>query len=161
MWADLKGFHFYQGFFVESLADFVRLHGHPPTSFLTSLEVLADALTPESPEPSAFIFHAGRCGSTLLSRVLARSRLNNVLSEAPTHNQIWHLLMNLNQLDRAAIFRKLLLATGRRRLESHRAYIVKFSSYNVIRFAQIRSAFPNTPSLFLFRPRRRARIVPP
>jgi hypothetical protein len=49
------------------------------------------------------------------------------------------------------LYRRLVLAMGRRRLSSHRAHIIKFTSYNIVQFDRIRAAFPATPAIFLFR----------
>jgi hypothetical protein len=40
---------------------------------------------------------------------------------------------------------------GRRRLDSYRAHIIKFTSFNIVQFGYIRAAFPGVPALFLFR----------
>lgn len=157
-WLDLDGYHCYEGFFRQSLASYTALCKAPPAGFRTSLDALAHSGTKRGMQegiqqgmrPTGFIFHAGRCGSTLLARVLARSRANLVLSEAAPHNQIWRALP---RHDSAAIevYRNLILAMGRRRLESYRAHIIKFTSFNIVQFRFIRAAFPGVPALFLFR----------
>ncbi len=40
---------------------------------------------------------------------------------------------------------------GRRRLPSYRSHIVKFTSFNILKFREIRQAFPGVPAVFLFR----------
>jgi hypothetical protein len=40
---------------------------------------------------------------------------------------------------------------GRRRLPSYRAHIIKFTSFNILQFPFIRTAFPGVPAIFLFR----------
>jgi hypothetical protein len=151
VWQDLGTYHLYEGFFRDSLASYRMLRKTPPIRFRTPIEALE-----ERPDdhacvyPTAFIFHAGRCGSTLLARALARSRENLVFSEAAPHNQIWRVLP---KDERVAIqlYRNLVLAMSRKRLDSHRAHIIKFTSFNVVHFSLIRKAFPEVPSLFLFR----------
>jgi hypothetical protein len=149
-WLDLNGYHCYEGFFHQSLALYYALCKAPPARFRTALDALASPGIQQGMHPTAFIFHAGRCGSTLLARVLARSRANLVWSEAAPHNQVWRALP---RHDPAAIeiYRNLILAMGRRRLSSYRTHIIKFTSFNIVQFASIRAAFPGVPALFLFR----------
>jgi hypothetical protein len=153
-WLDLEQFHCYQGFFKDAVSFYLTVCGHEPGAFRSSLECLTSVGIPKNAiPPSSFIFHAGRCGSTLLTRILARSRSNIVFGEAAAHNQIWTAL---NEDPSAKeIYRALLTTMGRRRLEGYRAHIIKFTSYNITRFQFIRRAFPTSPALFLFREPRR------
>jgi hypothetical protein len=121
----------------------------PPFRCLTSLDLLSRLTTRDAICPNAFIFNTGRCGSTLLAKVLARSRANLVLSEAAPQNQIWQTMTSPE--DGVAAFRNLILAMGRKRLPSYRAHVIKFTSVNLVHFDSIRAAFPGVPSLFLFR----------
>lgn len=101
-------------------------------------------------EPTALIFHASRCGSTLLAKVIARSQANMVFGEAAPHNQIWRYIAaspNMPEL----LVRNIILQTGRRRLPTYQAHIVKFTSLNILKFSTIHAAFPSVPKLFLFR----------
>ena len=156
LWVDLEEFHCYEGFFEEALLSLATLRGAHPPAFLSDLLALesvpvSELLQGSSLVPSAFIFHAGRCGSTLLTRVLARSRTNMVFSEAAAHNQIWAALAAMSRERGTDLYRRLILEMGRRRLSSHRAHVIKFTSYNIVQFDRIRAAFPDTPALFLFR----------
>jgi hypothetical protein len=80
-----------------------------------------------------------------------------VISEAPTHNQIWLALTGAAQRrlktteENKRVYRRLLLAVGRRRLLGHRAHFIKFTSFNILFFDFIRSAFPDVPAIFLYR----------
>jgi len=155
-WVDLERYHCYRGLFQDSLQSWAALRGSEPDRFTSSIEVLDSIRIPSnSLSPTAFIFHAARCGSTLLAQVLARSRENMVFAEAAPHNQIWRRTLDATstgaELTATAAYRNLLLAMGRRRLPSYRSHIVKFTSFNILKFHQIRAAFPAVPSLFLFR----------
>jgi hypothetical protein len=150
-WLDLGEYHCYQGFFRDALALHRALLGHDPETFFSGLEILD--LTPD-PEahilPTGLIFHAGRCGSTLLVRILARSRKNMVFSEAAAHNQIWPCIHQDNRSSHAR-YRNLLTTMGRRRLPAYANHLVKFTSWNIVKFSFIRSSLPTPPALFLFR----------
>jgi len=95
------------------------------------------------------IFNTGRCGSTLLAKVLARSRKNLVLSEAAPHNEVWQCLSE--GPEGMTLYRNLLLAMGRTRGTNCEAHIIKFTSVSMVHFDFIRAAFPGVPALFLFR----------
>ncbi len=124
--------------------------GTPPVRFLTSIDVLGSLQLNDSLLPAGFIFHVGRCGSTLLAKVLARSRENMMFSEAPAHNQVWQVLPECGS-SAVEVYRNLLLAMGRPRIASYRSHFIKFTSYNIVKFGLIRAAFPDTPAVFLFR----------
>ncbi len=152
IWLDLDGYHCYEGFFRESLRVYSALRatlGTAPQRFSTALGVLTSLTFTDSLAPTGFIFNGSRCGSTLLARVLGRSRSNLVFSEAAVLRDIWKVVEG----DQAgiALYRNLVLAVGRRRLNSYVAHFIKFVSYEILHFARIRAAFPATPALFLFR----------
>jgi len=148
-WVDLEQYHCYDGSFHAALNAFETFKRGKVERFVTELEVLDTIATPaNSLAPTGFIFHAGRCGSTLLAQVLARSRTHMVFGEAPAHSQILRMT-HASTADR--LCKNLFLAMGRRRLAAYRSHIIKFTSFNILRFQQIRGLFPGVPALFLFR----------
>lgn len=157
IWRDLGRYHCYEGFFNQSLSlqsHLVRevIDFSCPLSFLTSAEspFSPDSLADQCLQPTGFIFHPGRSGSTILAKLLAKSRRNLVLSEAAPHNQIWKFLPQASEPG-SEMYRRLLLLTGRKRLPSYTSYFVKFTSFNIMKYEAIRSAFPHVPALFLYR----------
>lgn len=158
-WMDLENYHFYEGFFHKSLKMFAALKGESPiTEFTTDFDVLWDEkIFNGNISPTGFIFHAGRSGSTLLAKALARSRKNLVLSELSAHNKFWLAVTdegakNIDFSEQNAVFYKnLLLAAARRRLASHENCFIKFTSYNIFFYDFIRRAFPEVPAIFLYR----------
>jgi hypothetical protein len=162
IWRDLGGFHNYEGFFRTSLKTFAQLRSLGPAAnqddLHTDIDVLESTeILTENIYPSAFIFHAGRTGSTLLSKSLARSRSNLVFGEADIHNLIWGIFSNNWQS--APVFgerekrqyKNLILAMGRRRLDFYKNHIIKFTSTNILQFNLIKSVFPDVPALFIYR----------
>jgi hypothetical protein len=151
LWADLGEYHCYEGFFDQSLRFSAAIRGSALETFTSSLNSL---LSPKLPDncisPTGFIFHAGRCGSTLLTKTLARSRQNLIFSEAPPHNQVWKISSRGCNPD-MDLYRHLAVSMGRKRLESYRSHIIKFTSFNIVQYAFVRAAFPGVPALFLFR----------
>lgn len=162
-WVDLERFHSYEGFFHKALLTFAALQrmdkqASGSVSFTSDLDALRTA--PELNDaiyPTGFIFHMGRCGSTLLTKVLARSRHHLVFGEAAPHNQIWSLLRPARQdscvwsEENGQLYRHLILAMGRKRLATHNAHFIKFTSYNILCYDFIRRVFPDVPALFLLR----------
>lgn len=158
-WLDAEKYHFYEGFFGQSLRLFSALKSGDISEFTTDLNVLEDDLIlTEYVRPCGFIFHAGRSGSTLLAKILARSRRNLVVSEAPPHNQIWQFFgggggkkIPEQSARNKRIYKNLLLSTARKRVATHEKYFIKFTSFNVRFFDFIKSVFPDVPSIFLYR----------
>jgi len=151
-WFDLGEYHCYQGFFRDALRFCRALRKDEPATFRTSLDALlsAGALMGDALPPSGFIFHAGRCGSTLLTRALARSRQNIVFGEASLHNQLWATLQN-EGARAPELYRAVLTAMGRRRLASYQHHLIKFTSWTILKSPFIRATFPGVPAVFLFR----------
>lgn len=157
VWMDIEDTRLVESYFFRSTQRFLDKR-QTPFRFSTDLEVLdRDDVLAENCYPSGFIYHLGRSGSTLLSRGLARVPAHLVISEAPPHFFIWPLLhggwrptirqeeINLRR------FRHLTLAMGRRRRPEYRFHFVKFTTYNVLFIDFIQAAFPDVPSLFLYR----------
>ena len=174
-WRDLGTYHPYEGFFKNTMAAFDSLQslcrpGAPIEYFVTDIEVLLeDAIVRDPLPPSGFVFHMGRCGSTLLAKSLACSRSNLVFGEANPHQHIWAYLSGSGSGSGSAsasasasltvartqrnldLYRRLVLAMGRRRLDSHRWHFCKFTSFDTLFVDFILSAFPETPAIYLYR----------
>ena len=93
--------------------------------------------------PSGFIFHMSRCGSTLISRTLASIPRVLVISEAaPIDSAI-----RTNNVD---WLRWTVHALGQRRAnETH--YFIKLDAWHIHSLPLIRKAFPETPWVFVYR----------
>jgi hypothetical protein len=63
--------------------------------FTTDMEVLSsEDILANHIYPTGFIFHMGKCGSTLLAKALAQSDRNIVIAEAPPGDKIWEHFTN-------------------------------------------------------------------
>lgn len=120
----------------------------------TPLPVLLDwaAASPGIP-PSGFIFHLSRCGSTLVSRMLAALTRNVVVSEAPPVNTLLRAMerMRLDETERIVWLRALMSALGQKRTGEENQFYVKFDNASTLDLALIRKAFPEVPWIFLHR----------
>ncbi len=163
IWRDLGRYHPYEGFFRKTLQTIDSLQTTLATQpeaeyFTTEIDVLSSTdVTKDSIYPSGFIFHLGRCGSTLLAKALMRSRTNLVFGEAGPHNAIWPYLGKQDLIsidwtdDTQCIYRNLILAMGRKRLPSYKYHFIKFTSFDILFIHFIMAAFPDVPALFIYR----------
>ncbi|AXA56285.1 sulfotransferase family protein [Pseudomonas thivervalensis] len=99
--------------------------------------------------PSAFIFHASRCGSTLISQMLAQLDDHIVISEPPPLDAL--LRSDLPPAERCVALKGLLSAYGQRRRGVERRLVVKLDAWNIGELALLRECFPDTPWLFVYR----------
>jgi len=106
----------------------------------------------ESPgmAPAGFIFHMSRCGSTLISQMLAALPDNVVVSEAAPLDRIaradW-----LPEATRAPGLRWMVSALGQRRLGCETRYFIKFDSATAVALPFLRRVFPDVPWTFVIR----------
>lgn len=128
-------------------------------SFTTDFDVLLDdGLITDGIDPDAFIFHISRCGSTLIAKALARVDHNIVINQgSPLQHGFWAQVTNgfrhpLEATDEnITAFRTIIRAMARRRREVQSSAIVKFVSWNTLCIDFIKQAFPDVPSLFMYR----------
>ena len=154
-WHYAAGQRFTEPFFEQTVA---RLHRRPFNRLFTQrtkINVLEEcfALRKGLP-PKGFIFHLSRCGSTLVSQILAALPRNIVISEAPP----------LDSIIRAGVFRPtttddekiawlqwMVAAIGQNRDSQAEQLFIKFDSWNTLDLDLISRAFPAVPWIFLYR----------
>ncbi len=149
-WRNLQGIRFTKPFFQDDL------QAQPPHQRLvlqSPLSTLAEFAVPgRSVAPTAFIFHVSRCGSTLLTQMLATSERSIVMSEPPVVDAFFRYVHRQSQWSQASHFFRLLMATlGQRRNKLEQNFFVKFDSWHVPWIPFVREAFPETPIIFLYR----------
>lgn len=129
---------------------FNRLFGHT-----TGIDVL-EQWAKESPgmEPSGFIFHMSRCGSTLVSRMLAALPEHLVVSEAGPLDAIARAERRgpgVSRQTRAQWFRWMTSVLGQKRRGTEQRYFIKFDSQTIRDLPLIREAWPDVPWIFVYR----------
>ncbi|MGH8332147.1 MAG: sulfotransferase family protein [Pseudomonas fluorescens] len=140
----------HQPFFRDAVEEALRLlfnqafRRETPLSALTDWQVCSSGLA-----PSAFIFHASRCGSTLISQMLARLDSHIVISEPPPLDAL--LRSGLPAVERRAAVEGLLSAYGQRRLGVEQRLVIKLDAWNIAELPLLRESYPQTPWLFLYR----------
>lgn len=157
-WADI-GSHPYREwqhiFTVATLAQ----RGEIGQAFATDFAILQDDRILADPiEPSGFLFHISRCGSTLTGKALARSEHHVVINQgAPLQRGFWAAITRdwsqgaAPSPENLKAFRNLVLALTRRRQPQEERAFIKFISWNTLYMDFALGAFPATPALFLYR----------
>lgn len=107
---------------------------------------------PASVPPTAFLFHVSRCGSTLLTQMLASLAQCIVMSEPPVLDAFFRLHhRSPEQSGGVQVFRQLVAALGQRRTDGERHFFIKLDCWHVPWMPFVREAFPQTPCVFLYR----------
>jgi hypothetical protein len=123
--------------------------------YVTPIETLAAWLkTRPHLEPSGFIFHMSRCGSTLVSQMLAALPSNIVVSEASpidTVVQAGRWRPDLGADRQALWLNSIIGALGQKRCGDEQRYFVKLDCWHTLALPLFRRAFPAVPWVFLYR----------
>lgn len=121
----------------------------------TPLEELGETAQSQPTVPiKGFIFHMSRCGSTLISQMLAAEPANIVLSEAAPIDDILRAHFRQPGVSEQQRFEWLraivkVLAWQRQAIEKH--VFIKFDCWHVMFLPLIQRAFPEVPWIFLYR----------
>jgi hypothetical protein len=149
-WGDLAGWRFAEPFFDQTVDRWAG--GSEARLVRTDLGALEALDGAPSLDPSALIFHLSRCGSTLVSRLLAQLPGTLVIVEPrPVNTLLIADPAMLDESEAARLLRLLVRALGRRRFEDERHYVLKLSSWNVARLDLFRRAFPGVPLIWVQR----------
>ena len=123
--------------------------------YVTSIEKLAAWLDRHPHlQPTGFIFHMSRCGSTLVSQMLATLSANLVVSEASPIDTVIQASRGWPDLDEArhvAWLSSIVGAFGQQRGGDERRYFVKLDCWHTLALPLFRRAFPAVPWIFLYR----------
>jgi hypothetical protein len=142
-------------FFDHTVDDCLRL----PFSLLFRPQTPIDALRERHTiapglKPRGFIFHMSRCGSTLVSQILAALPGSVVLSEAGPIDSVLRAQFrdpSLSEATRSDWLRWVVSALGQRRSGDETALFVKFDSWSALDLPLISRAYPGVPWIFLYR----------
>lgn len=145
-WLYTNDKEFTEPFFDETISKCKRGNFRSYRS-VSSIEVLPQwSAGIERVQPSAFIFHVSRCGSTLASQLLAQDCANIVLSEVPFFDSILRAGNSIPyKILKDAIAFYSPVKNGRKRL------FIKTDSWHIFFYKQIRELYPQTPFILLYR----------
>ena len=128
-------------FFAEAVQECARLPFSALFRRTAPLELAQDA---DALPPSGFLFHLSRCGSTLVSRMLAALPQVSMISEAAPLDEVL-------RAERVEWLRWIVAALGQRRSAGQSRYFLKMDAWHIHQLPLIRQAFPDTPWVFLYR----------
>lgn len=156
IWRELSDIQFTSSFFSDTLNNQAiekRKVCYTPFSILHDLFPENKNLNhPDCIEPSGFIFHVSRCGSTLLTQMLASLDSCVVMSEPPIMDAVFRFLhAHQNFSEKEAFVRQMISALARQRSPLEKHFFIKFDSWHVAWIPLIRSLYPTTPIVFLYR----------
>jgi hypothetical protein len=154
-WCYIGAARFVDPFFDETVEKVLRR----PFSLLfrrqTSIEALSElqAVDPGI-SPSGFIFHMSRCGSTLVSQMLASVSRNIVLSEAGPIDAVLRSGFRASSITddhKIEWLRGIVSALARKRCAREERLFIKFDAWHVLHLPLIERAFPGVPWIFVYR----------
>lgn len=104
--------------------------------------------------PNALIYHASRCGSTLVARMLMSLRSHVVVSEPPPVDSVlgassW--LPGVSDDVRRCWLAALLSVLGQPRAGGETRFVIKLDAWHVLDWRFLAQACPGVPSIFLYR----------
>jgi len=155
-WLNLGDHEIMEPFFDETI-NICRAHMMEKSKFKSqsSIDFLVQSATlSPSLQPTAFIFHVSRCGSTLLSQALAIEEKNIVIAEAPILDEILRAGERDAELKLTTIaqwFKAALIMMGQNRTGEKQQYFIKLDSWHLHFYGLLRSWFPEVPFYFLTR----------
>jgi hypothetical protein len=121
----------------------------------TGIEALEErAATHPGIPPTGFVFHASRCGSTLIAQMLAASPVNVVVSEGQPLDSVIYADAQHAEVtsdDRQRWLAAMIRALGQTRLGTEQRYFVKFDARHALDLPLVRRAFPEVPWVFVYR----------
>jgi len=153
-WCFTEGADFSAPFFDDTIDACLREPFRSAFWRVTPLADLADlARSGLGLEPSGLVFHGSRCGSTLVAQMLAGLHDVLVLSEpGPLDRMLRAEAAETfdGESRRAERLRWMISALGQPRAGESRL-VVKLDAWAILQLPVIRRAFPETPSVFVYR----------
>jgi len=155
-WLNTFGMPFTEPFFNETILKCLsaRTTGNfKPVSDLQMVNYWAAELPPV--EPSAIIFHISRCGSTLVSQLLATLSRHIVLSEVPVFDDILRLQLQQAAFDEqttSTLLTSVLKFYGVNKTgETQSDLFIKTDCWHLFFYEQLRRLYPGTPFIIIYR----------
>ncbi len=126
-----------------------------PFKPVASLQMMAEwADDIDTVNPTAIIFHVSRCGSTLLSQLLALNEASIVLSEVPFFDDLLRLPFKNKSFDNntsTGFLKAAIKLYGRKKTGIEKNLFIKTDSWHIHFYDSLRPLYPSVPFIFLFR----------
>lgn len=144
-----------QPFFEDDVQIGMRKPFNRLIRYTTPIERLREWVRSNPPlQLNGFIFHMSRCGSTLVSQMLAALPHNRVISEASPIDAVVsakQMRPDLDDDEHAIWLRSIVGALGQPRAATERNYFIKLDCWHTVALPLFARAFPAVPWIFLYR----------
>jgi hypothetical protein len=146
---------FTKPFFDETILDLKSAHAvisFTSSSNLAMMKEWADDII--AIQPSAFIFHTSRCGSTLISQLFSTSNKHIVLPEVPFFDNLLRLPYQDKNFSEQEILRLLSASVkyyGQVRTGHEQRLYIKTDSWHMFFYHQLRKLYPTVPFILMYR----------
>jgi len=146
-WCHTTGIEFNDPFFDQTVERCLR---HPYRLLFRRLTPI-ECLAPLAPavRPDGFVFHLSRCGSTLVTQMLATRADTLVLSEPGPLDTI--IRSPAPATDKQTWLRWMMTALGHAAAAGQRHTVVKLDTWTTIDLDVVLAAFPSVPWVFVYR----------
>lgn len=154
-WLNAKDIPFTEPFFHETISKIKSSFRGKYLNSVSDLEMLKIwAKGMEAIEPTAFIFHISRCGSTLLTQLLSTDEQNIVLSEVPFFDNVLrapYQPTDISKQEAGMLLKAAFKFYGQKRTGNERHLYVKLDSWHINFYQELRELFPDVPFIMLYR----------
>ena len=154
VWMEMSGINLTEPFFQQTVE---RARRENRAERFTGFDVLLQLEKQvESVQPSGFIFHSSRCGSTLVANACRAVSNSIVLSEANAIDKlIARFITDADNPVKESLYsvflRGVVHALGQRRTGAEQHLFIKFACCSFAQLERIKRIWPNVPWLFLYR----------
>ncbi|HET6973456.1 MAG TPA: hypothetical protein VFH96_05490 [Pyrinomonadaceae bacterium] len=154
MWMEMSGIDLTEPFLQQTVE---RARRENRAARFTEFDVLLQLEKQlESVEPTGFIFHSSRCGSTLVANACRAVSNSIVLSEANAIDKlVARFITDADNPVKESLYsvflRSVVHALGQRRTDNERYLFIKFACCSFAQLERIKRIWPNVPWLFLYR----------
>jgi hypothetical protein len=155
-WLYLDEIPFTEPFFNDTIMD---CRSRPVNQRKPKVASSLDVLPQWSPamdhvQPSAFIFHVSRCGSTLLSQFLSLDPSHIVLSEVPFLDELLRMPFDKEHHSPEVVeewFQWAVPFYGQRRNGKEQHLFIKTDCWHIFFYERLRRLYPDVPFILLYR----------
>jgi hypothetical protein len=151
-WMDMSGVSLAEPFFQQTVDRARGCRRELFTEFDVLLQLEKEL---DSVQPTGFIFHSSRCGSTLLSNACRAINNTIVLSEANVIDKLVARFVtdpgDVKTSLYSVFLRGVVHALAQRRTGNEEHFFIKFACCSFAQIDRIRRIWPNVPWVFLYR----------
>ena len=154
-WMEMSGVSLSEPFFQQTV-ERAKANGKSRGELFTEFDALLQLeQSLDSVEPTGFIFHSSRCGSTLVANACRAITGSIVLSEANAIDKLIARFVTDNDGIKDSLYsvflRGVVRALGQRRNGNEQHLFVKFACCSFAQIERIKRIWPHVPCVFLYR----------